>query len=212
METFSTLLAICAGNSPVPGEFPTQRPVARGFDIFFDLQSNKRLSKQWRGWWFETQSCPLWRHCNELVRSPWLLPDRNWRRGRYLIEVVAEMTDVIFINGCYGNSDLWLRPNDRWWNKRMSGWHEALRKTIFSKVNIITFGVSMEHQIDCLFNELFKLTKTIKAPHNWSYVRRFRSYLMNSPHKGPVMRKVFPCLGVFMGSWRAGGSEDRSGV
>ena len=24
METFSALLAICAGNSPVPGEFPTQ--------------------------------------------------------------------------------------------------------------------------------------------------------------------------------------------
>ena len=34
METFSALLAICAGNSPVPGEFPTQRPVTRSFDIF----------------------------------------------------------------------------------------------------------------------------------------------------------------------------------
>ena len=29
METFSALLAICAGNSPVPGEFPAQRPVTR---------------------------------------------------------------------------------------------------------------------------------------------------------------------------------------
>ena len=29
METYSTLLAICAGNSPVPGEFPAQRPVTR---------------------------------------------------------------------------------------------------------------------------------------------------------------------------------------
>ena len=64
METFSALLAICAGNSPVPGEFPTQRPVAQSFDVFFDLRLNKRLSKQWRGWWFETQSCPLWRHRN----------------------------------------------------------------------------------------------------------------------------------------------------
>ena len=27
METFSALLVICAGNSPVPGEFPAQRPV-----------------------------------------------------------------------------------------------------------------------------------------------------------------------------------------
>ena len=37
METFSALLAFCAGNSPVPGEFPTQRPVTHSFDNFFDL-------------------------------------------------------------------------------------------------------------------------------------------------------------------------------
>ena len=54
METFSTLLALCAGNSPVPGEFPTQRPVMRSFDVYFDLRPNKRLSKQSWGWWFET--------------------------------------------------------------------------------------------------------------------------------------------------------------
>ena len=36
MEIFSALLAICAGNSLVPGEFPTQRPVTRGFDVSFD--------------------------------------------------------------------------------------------------------------------------------------------------------------------------------
>ena len=42
METFFALLAICAGNSPVPSEFPTQRPVARSFDVFFDLRLNKR--------------------------------------------------------------------------------------------------------------------------------------------------------------------------
>ena len=38
METFSALLAICAGNSPVTGEFPAQRPVTRSFDVFFDLR------------------------------------------------------------------------------------------------------------------------------------------------------------------------------
>ena len=42
METFSTLLAICAGNSPVTGEFPAQRPVTQSFDVFFDLRPNKR--------------------------------------------------------------------------------------------------------------------------------------------------------------------------
>ena len=65
METFSALLAICAGNSPVPGEFPAQRPVTRSFDVFFDLRLNKRLSKQSWGWWFETLSRSLWRHRNE---------------------------------------------------------------------------------------------------------------------------------------------------
>ena len=64
METFSALLAICAGNSPVSGEFPSQRPVTRSFDIFFDPCLNKRLSKQSWGGWFETLSCPLWRQCN----------------------------------------------------------------------------------------------------------------------------------------------------
>ena len=67
METFSALLAICAGNSPVSGEFPAQRPVTRSFDVFFDLRLNKRLSKQWWGWWFETLLCPLWRHRNGLA-------------------------------------------------------------------------------------------------------------------------------------------------
>ena len=64
METFSALLAICAGNSPVPGEIPTQRPVTRSFDVFFDLRLNKRLRKQSWGWWFETLSRPLCRHRN----------------------------------------------------------------------------------------------------------------------------------------------------
>ena len=47
-----------------PGEFPTQRPVTRSFDVFFDLRLNKLLSKQWWGWWFETLSWSLWRQCN----------------------------------------------------------------------------------------------------------------------------------------------------
>ena len=46
IETFSALLALCAGNSSVTGEFPSQRPVTWSFDVFFDLRLNKRLSKQ----------------------------------------------------------------------------------------------------------------------------------------------------------------------
>ena len=38
METFSALLDIYVENSPVPGEFPTQRPVTQSFDVYFDLR------------------------------------------------------------------------------------------------------------------------------------------------------------------------------
>ena len=111
METFSTLLAICAGNSPVHGEFPTQRPVTRSFDVFFDLLSNKRLSKQWRGWWFETQSCPLWRHrnvyngfSNAMAAETYLLflfliyfhCFSNWC-GNYYITIFPSLTHYITI-------------------------------------------------------------------------------------------------------------------
>ena len=43
METFSALLALCAGNSPVSGEFPAKRPVTQSFDVFFDR-------RQLNGW------------------------------------------------------------------------------------------------------------------------------------------------------------------
>ena len=38
METFSTLLAFWAGTSPATGEFASQRPVTRSFDVFFNLR------------------------------------------------------------------------------------------------------------------------------------------------------------------------------
>ena len=60
---FSALLALCAENSPVTGEFPSQRPVTRGCD----LHPNKRPNKQQRRKWFETPSNSLWRHCNVLT-------------------------------------------------------------------------------------------------------------------------------------------------
>ena len=72
METFSTLLALCAGNSLVTGDFPAQRPVTQSFDVSFALRLNKWSSKQSWSWWFETSSCPLWRHRNEICYSTWM--------------------------------------------------------------------------------------------------------------------------------------------
>ena len=55
METFSVLLAFCAGNSPVTGEFPAQRPVTRSFDVFFDLSLKN-------GWVNNREAADLRRH------------------------------------------------------------------------------------------------------------------------------------------------------
>ena len=55
MEIFSAQLAICAGNSPVPGEGQWQRPVTRSFDVFFDLRLNN-------GWVNSDEAGALRRH------------------------------------------------------------------------------------------------------------------------------------------------------
>ena len=69
MEIFSALLALYAGNSLVPGEFPAQRRVTPSFEVFCNQRLNKRLRKQSWGWWFETLSHPLWRQCNEVIAT-----------------------------------------------------------------------------------------------------------------------------------------------
>ena len=56
-----------------PGEFPTQRPVTQSFDVFFDLRLNRRLSKQPRGWWFETpqrRQAIIWTNAGILLIGP----------------------------------------------------------------------------------------------------------------------------------------------
>ena len=60
------------------GEFTGPRWIPRtkasDAELWCFLRSapNKRLSKQWWGWWFETPSCPLWRHRNDMEMTCWL--------------------------------------------------------------------------------------------------------------------------------------------
>ena len=63
---FRVTAPLC-GEFTGPGEFPTQRPMTQNFDVFFYLRLNKRLSKQSRGWWFETPAWSLWRHRNAFL-------------------------------------------------------------------------------------------------------------------------------------------------
>ena len=56
MEVFSALLAFCVGNSPVNGEFPSQRTSNADFDVSLmcDVNPYKLLNKQSNDWWIET--------------------------------------------------------------------------------------------------------------------------------------------------------------
>ena len=73
---------------PITGEFPSQRPVTRSFDVFFDLRLNKQLSKHSRDRWFETSARSLWRYFNE---------KRPFRTG----PLVKTIHIIIMVNGIH---------------------------------------------------------------------------------------------------------------
>ena len=89
------------GEFASPGEFPAQRPVTWSFDVFFDLRPNKRLSKQPPGWWFETPSWSLWRHCYAPSTDGWM----RWNQHNPILLSkfisytlwVRRSTDMIYI-------------------------------------------------------------------------------------------------------------------
>ena len=107
METFSALLAICAGNSPVTDEFRAQRHVTPSFDVFFELRLNKRFRKQTWGWWFETPSCSLWCHRDDYsyqyVKYTWFYGLKtDDQQGRGLLRTFCWSTfqfTIIFWHG-----------------------------------------------------------------------------------------------------------------
>ena len=67
MEAFSALLALCAGNSPVTGEFPSQRPVREALMYSFICA--------WTNGWVNTREAgDLRRH-----RAHYVVPVMNFR-------------------------------------------------------------------------------------------------------------------------------------
>ena len=98
IETFFALLALCAGNSPVSGEFLSQRSVTRSIDVFFDLCLNKRLSKQSGGWWFETPHYDvivmIWSN-HVFLPNACLVPFRLHRAS--LTHPASELFNIVYI-------------------------------------------------------------------------------------------------------------------
>ena len=63
MMTFSILLALCEGNPPVTGGFPSQRAVMWSLYVFFILASiSDKQSVEWLG--IGDTMTFVWHHCN----------------------------------------------------------------------------------------------------------------------------------------------------
>ena len=77
METLSALLPICAGNSPVPGEIPAQRPVTRNFDV---------LICTWINGWVNNREAP------------------DLRRNRAHYDVIVMWQEVVAVSPCNAKS------------------------------------------------------------------------------------------------------------
>ena len=121
METFSALLAFCAGNSPG----------ARSFDIFFDLCLNKQLSKPSSRWWFETPSHPLWHHCN----APCIF---NIMVAYVLATQGARASAVTVLAKLSRNIPVWTRDELTHWGRVRI--HASVNKTIIGSDNGLSPG------------------------------------------------------------------------
>ena len=76
--TCSALLALYEGNPPVTADgFPSQRPVAWGFDVFLYHRLKKRLNNHSKRRWFDTPPHSLWCHCNAFHT---ILPNKDLYR------------------------------------------------------------------------------------------------------------------------------------
>ena len=178
METFSALLSICAGNSPVPGEFPAQRPVTRSFDFFFDLRWIKGLYKQSWGWWFETISRPLWRPSNDNMGLLYLMKLLYTHSGPTILNLLNGLhnfcsNNQLIVNEtktkvmCFGKT---VKPELYFNNKEIEHvehykyFGSIIRSTHQCKQDIYAenYSYSSNQARKTMFNEC-KKTKTIRS-------------------------------------------------
>ena len=120
------------GNSPVTGEFPSQRPVTRSSDVFFYLRLNKRLSKQSGGLWFETPSRPLWHHHHVMSSGSWGIQCTLQRRchpERIPLSRIRHLCGGYFLDK--GSADIALSVRDP-----ETHWKRGLQHFLATEMNI----------------------------------------------------------------------------
>ena len=202
MEAFSALLALCAGNSPVSGEFPAQRPVTRSFGVFFDLHLIKRLSKHSWGWWFETISRPLLRYCNVYHKSMRAVCiEVNHFIIPLLISVVSSSTLTVYYCMQFNKISI-IICNICWCGvKRPVNGCQTRTKPSSHYDDVIMGEIASQiTSLDIVYSTVYSGADQSKHQSSASlaFVWGIHRGPVNSPHKWPATRKMFPFDDVIM--------------
>ena len=168
METFAALLAICAGNSPVTGELPAQRPVTRSFDGFFDgrLRNGSHFAPEKMLW---ASQCYLYPPGLLL-----LIPGQS-----YNCSSEATLTIV-------GS----IKSNRNWWYVPTNHYSDVIMGTMASQITSLTIVYSTV----CSGEDQRKHQSSASL----GFVRGIHRWPVNFPHKWPVTQKMFPFDDVIM--------------
>ena len=146
--------------------------------FFFYLRLNKRLSKQSWGWWFETLSCPLWRHCNEPLYKG---HPRWWpfKRGGLSWEV----------------KQTWFVKNGTW---KWTNFANLVRLSW----NFQGGSLYLTSKIPVSRTSHDYVTKWKHFPRYWPFVRGIHRSPVNSPHKGQWRGAlVFSLICAWINGW-----------
>ena len=137
--------------------------------FLWSLSEKKRMSRQWWGWWFETPSYPLWRHCNEDMT----MDTRPWGRlmGARFISLKGDQLSTLV-------------------TVPLSHYIGVIMSAMSSQIT----GVSIVCSTVCSGADQRKP----QSPASLAFVRGIHRWPVNSPHKGPETRKMFPFDDVTM--------------
>ena len=112
--------------------------MTRSFDVFFDLRLNEWLSKQSRGWWFETPSRPLWRHSNG---STWCyvvkqVPDRKF--ASLYVSLILNALVLAMIHSCS-----WVSFSIPWCISAVCAWKRILWYVCQMRLSCLVMDMQM---------------------------------------------------------------------
>ena len=148
-------------NSPHKGQW-------RGALMFFYLRLKKRLSKQSWGWWFETPSRPLWRHCNDLDLS-------SVAFNTFWMTVICQ-----------------IYMYDEWTSEQGDICHygDVIMRAMASQIACVSIVCStICSGTDQRKHQSSASLAIVRGIHRWP---------VDSQHKGPVPRRLFPFDDVIM--------------